>query len=120
MQEWMNIIVTLLAFAALWWRLTERTAAKSDIEELRSDMEEADEYLREIIDKLDERMEIGFNRHEARLDAGLEHLDTRISANSQAHHADIMEVIHKIDGVADDIRVEINERVPGKTDNSGG
>ena len=120
MQEWMKIIVTLLAFAAPWWRLTARTAAKSDIEELGSDMEEADEDLLEIIDKLDERMEIGFNRHEARLDAGLAHVDTKISANSLAHHADIMEVIHKIDGVADDIRVEINERVPGKTDNSGG
>ena len=83
-------------------------------------MEEADEDLLEIIDKLDERMEIGFNRHEARLDAGLAHVDTKISTNSLAHHADIMEVIHKLDGVADDFRVEIGDRVPGKTDNSGG
>lgn len=65
-------------------------------------------------------MEIGFNRHEARLDAGLEHLDTRISANSQGHHADIMEVYRKIDGVANEFRAEISERVPGKTDNSEG
>ena len=36
MQEWMNIIVTLIAFAVLWWRLTARTAGKSDTAELRA------------------------------------------------------------------------------------
>ena len=121
--EWMNIAVTLLAFAALWWGLTARVTAKSDMEVLRRDMDDTDEDLREIMDKLnerDDRMEIGFNRHEARLDAGLEHLDTKISANSQAHHADIMEVIHKIDDVANDLRAEIRDRMPGKTDKSEG
>ena len=121
--EWMNIAVTVLAFAALWWGLTARVTAKSDMEMLRRDIDDADENLREIMDKLnerDERMETGFNRHEARLDAGLEHLDTRISANSQSHHADIMEVIHKIDDVANDLHAEIRDRLPGKTDKSEG
>ena len=119
MQEWINTIVTLLAFATLWWRLTARTAGKSDIAELRSDVDGTEENLQAEINKLDESMESGFNRIDAKLDAGLAHLDTRISANSQAHHADIMEVVRRIDGVANEFRAEIGERVPGKTDKSG-
>ena len=43
MPEWINTIVTLLAFAAVWWRLAVRAAEKSHIEEPRSDMERAEE-----------------------------------------------------------------------------
>ncbi len=50
MLEWMNIAVTLLAFAALWWGLTARVTAKSDMEVLRRDLEDTDEDLREIMD----------------------------------------------------------------------
>jgi len=42
MAELINIIVTLLAFAAVWWRLTVRAAENSHIEEPRSDMERAE------------------------------------------------------------------------------
>lgn len=120
MQEWINTIVTLLAFAALWWRLTARTAGKSDIAELRIDVDGTEENLQAEINKLDESMESGFNRIDAKLGAGLAHLVTKISANSQAHHADIMEVTRKIDGVANEFRAEIGERVHGKIDKSGG
>lgn len=43
MPEWINIIVTLRAFAAVWWRLAVRAAQRSHIEESRSDIEEAEE-----------------------------------------------------------------------------
>ena len=49
------------------------------------------------------------------MDAGFTRLDEKIDANSQAHHTDIMQVINKIDGVANDLRAEIRERINGKT-----
>ncbi len=119
MQEWMNIIVTLLAFAALWWRLTARTAGKSDMAELGSDVDGTEENLQAEINKLDESMESGFNRIDAKLDAGLAHLDTRISANSQVHHADIMEVVRRIDGVANDFRPKSANEFPVRPTNPG-
>ena len=42
MPELINIIVTLLALAAVWWRLTVRAAENSDIEESGNDMEGAE------------------------------------------------------------------------------
>ena len=50
-----------------------------------------------------------------KMDAGFTRLDEKIDANSQAHHTDIMQVINKIDGVANDLRAEIRERINGKT-----
>ena len=45
MPEWINIIVTLLAFAAVWWRLAVRAAEKRDIVERRNEMNGAEEDL---------------------------------------------------------------------------
>ena len=42
MREWINITVTLLALAAVWWRRKVRAAENSDIEESGSDMEGAE------------------------------------------------------------------------------
>ncbi len=70
--------------------------------------------------KLNEKMEAGFTRLDEKIDAGLIRLDEKIDANSQAHHNDIMQVINKIDGVANDLRAEIRERVHGKVHDDEG
>lgn len=72
------------------------------------------------INKLNEKMEASFTRLDEKIDAGLIRLDEKIDANSQAHHNDIMQVINKIDGVANDLRAEIRERVRDKVHDDEG
>ena len=66
--------------------------------------------------RLDEKMDAGFTRLDEKMDAGFTRLDEKIDVNSRAHHRDIMQVMDKIDGVANDLRAEIRERTSGKTD----
>lgn len=118
MEEWLKIIVPLLGFVALWWKLTTSVATKKDISDLRADMNRGDDNLRAEINKLNEKMDAGFTRLDAKIDAGLARLDEKIDANSQAHHTDIMQVINKIDGVVNDLRAEIRERISRKSDSA--
>ena len=82
------------------------------MKELREDMRQ----LRSDILKLDEKMDAGFTRLDEKMDAGFTRLDEKIDANSRAHHRDIMQVIDKIDGVANDLRAEVRERTSVKAD----
>ena len=142
MEEWIKVFIpligSLVGIAALWWKLTTSMATKKDISELRADMHRADDSLRADmsklsnrldalydahhtgINKLNEKMEAGFTRLDEKIDAGLIRLDEKIDANSQAHHNDIMQVINKIDGVANDLRAEIRERVHDKVHDDEG
>ena len=130
-MEWIKIIVpsvipligVLIGIGALWWKITTSVATRAEMnraddrlqeqinlvavsiqavmKELREDMRQ----LRSDILKLDEKMDAGFTR-----------LDEKIDANSRAHHRDIMQVIDKIDGVANDLRAEVRERTSVKAD----
>ena len=47
-------------------------------------------------------------------------LDDRMDGLYDAHHTDIMKVLDKMDGVANDLRAEIRERIHGKADSVEG
>ena len=141
-MEWIEIIVpsiipligVLIGIGALWWKITTSVATRAEMnradhrlqeqinlvavsiqavmKELREDMRQ----LRSDILKLDEKMDAGFTRLDEKMDAGFTRLDEKIDANSQAHHRDIMQVIDKVDGVANDLRAEIRERISVKAD----
>ena len=141
-MEWIEIIVpsvipligVLIGIGALWWKITTSVATRAEMnraddrlqeqinlvavsiqavmKELREDMRQ----LRSDILKLDEKMDAGFTRLNEKMDAGFTRLDEKIDANSRAHHRDIMQVIDKIDGVANDLRAEVRERTSVKAD----
>ena len=130
-MEWIKIIVpsvipligVLIGIGALWWKITTSVATRAEmnraddklqeqinlvavsIQAVMKELREDIRQLRSDILKLDEKMDTGFTR-----------LNEKIDANSQAHHTDIMQVIDKIDGVANDLRAEMRERASGKTD----
>ena len=141
-MEWIKIIVpsvipligVLIGIGALWWKITTSVATRAEMnraddrlqeqinlvavsiqavmKELREDMRQ----FRSDILKLDEKMDAGFTRLNEKMDAGVTRLDEKIDANSRAHHRDIMQVIDKIDGVANDLRAEVRERTSVKAD----
>ena len=134
MEEWIKVIAPVIAplvgIAALWWKLATSMATKKDISELRADMYRADDKLNadmgnledrlftemsklnDRMDKLDDRMD--------KLDDRMDKLSDRMDGLYDAHHADIMKVLDKMDGVANDLRAEIRERIHGKADSVEG
>ena len=139
MEEWIRVfapvIAPLLGIAALWWKLTTSMATKKDISELRADMNRADDNLRADmrnlegrlradmsnledrlfaeISKLNDRMDRLDDRMD-RLDDRMDKFNDRMDGLYDAHHKDIMKVLDKMDGVVNDLRAEIRERIHGK------
>ena len=138
------VIAPLAAIAALWWKLTTSMATKKDISELRADMYRLDDKLRadmsnlegrlradmsnledrlfaeisklnDRMDRLDDRMDRLDDRMD-RLDDRMDKFNDRMDGLYDAHHKDIMKVLEKMDGVANDLRAEIRERIHGKAD----
>ena len=75
---------------------------------LRADMRNLEERLFAEISKLNGRMD----RHDDRMDK----LNIRMDRLYDALLTDIMKVLNKMDGVANDLREEIRERIHGKVD----
>ena len=139
------LIGVLIGIGALWWKITTSVATRAemnraddrlqeqinlvavsiqavmkelreDMRQLRSDILKLDEKMDAGFTRLDEKMDAGFTRLDEKMDAGFTRLDEKIDANSRAHHRDIMQVIDKIDGVANDLRAEVRERTSVKAD----
>ena len=111
MEEWIKVFIpligSLVGIAALWWKLTTTMATKQDILELRMDILRRQELRHATICRLDDRTAISI-------------LNNRLEAFKDIHHNDIMQVINKIDGVANDLRAEIRERVRDKVHDDEG
>ena len=139
------LIGVLIGIGALWWKITTSVATRAemnraddrlqeqinlvavsiqavmkelreDMRQFRSDILKLDEKMDAGFTRLDEKMDAGFTRLDEKMDAGFTRLDEKIDANSRAHHRDIMQVIDKIDGVANDLRAEVRERTSVKAD----
>ena len=141
MEEWIKIIAPVIAplvgIAALWWKLTTSMATKKDISELRSDMNRADDNLRADMGNLENRLRADMRNLEERLfteisklndrmdrfddrmdrfDDRMDKFNDRMDGLYDAHHTDIMKVLDKMDGMANDLRAEIRERIHDKAD----
>ena len=128
MEEWLKVFAPMLGslagIAALWWKVTTSVAAKTDIAELRDDMNRADENLQKQINQafnltLDVTKDIREDMRQMRSE--IQRLGDKIDANSQLVHADISKLNDKIDtnsqalhekigNVANDLRAEIRQR----------
>lgn len=138
MEEWLKVLTPMLGslagIAALWWKVTTSVATKTDIGELRDDMNRADENLQKQINQainltLDVTKDIREDMRQMRSE--IQRLGDKIDANSQLVHTDISklndkidaniatlndkidansQVLHeKIDSVANDLRAEIRQ-----------
>lgn len=130
MEEWIKVIAPVVApligIAALWWKLTTSMATKKDVSELRADMNRGDDNLRADMRNLEERLFTEMSKLNDRMDKfsdRMDRLDDRMDKFSDrmdglydAHHTDVMKVLDKMDGVANDLRAEIRERIHGKAD----
>jgi predicted nuclease with TOPRIM domain len=123
MEEWIKVIAPVIAplvgIAALWWKLATSMATKKDISELRADMYRADDKLHADMGNLEDRLFTEMSKLNDRmdkLDDRMDKLSDRMDGLYDAHHADIMKVLDKMDGVANDLRAEIRERIHGKAD----
>ncbi len=82
---------------------------------LRADMSKLEDRLFAEISKLNDRMDRLDDRMD-RLDDRMDKFNDRMDGLYDAHHKDIMKVLEKMDGVANDLRAEIRERIHGKAD----
>ena len=110
MEEWLEVFAPMLGslagIAALWWKVTTSVATKTDIAELRDDMNRADENLQKQINQavnstLDVTKDIREDTRQMRSE--IQRLADKIDANSQVLH-------ENIDNVANDLRAEIRQR----------
>ena len=92
-----------------------RTDMRHLEERLRADMRHLEERLLTEISKLNDRMNKLGDRMD-RLDDRMDKFSDRMDGLYDAHHTDIMKVLDKMDGVANDLRAEIRERIHGKAD----
>ena len=100
-----------------------RTEMTNLEERLRGEISSLEERLRGEINNLDDRHHVDMNKLSERVDELSERVDElsnrmdrlsdRMDGLYQAHQADIIMVLEKIDGVANDLRAEIRERIHG-------
>ena len=83
----------------------------AEISKLNDRMDRLDDRM----DRLDDRMDRLDDRMD-RLDDRMDKFNDRMDGLYDAHHKDIMKVLEKMDGVANDLRAEIRERIHGKAD----
>ena len=109
-EEWLKVFAPMLGslagIAALWWKVITSVATKTDIAELRDDMNRADENLQKQINQavnltLDVTKDIREDMRQMRSE--IQRLGDKIDTNSQVLH-------EKIDNVANDLRAEIRQR----------
>ena len=85
-------------------------------ERLRGEISSLEERLRGEINNLDDRHHVDMNKLSERVDElsnRMDRLSDRMDGLYQAHQADIIMVLEKIDSVANDLRAEIRERIHG-------
>ena len=82
---------------------------------LRADMRNLEERLFTEISKLNDRMD-RFDDRMGRFDDRMDKFNDRMDGLYDSHHTDIMKVLDKMDGVANDLRAEIRERIHDKAD----
>ena len=93
-----------------------RTEMTNLEERLRGEISSLEERLRGEINNLDDRHHVDMNKLSERVDElsnRMDRLSDRMDGLYQAHQADIIMVLEKIDGVANDLRAEIRERIHG-------
>lgn len=93
-----------------------RTEMTNLEERLRGEINRLEERLRGEINNLDDRHHADMNKLSERVDElsnRMDRLSDRMDGLYQAHQADIIMVLEKIDGVANDLRAEIRERIHG-------
>lgn len=103
---------------------------KKDVSDLRTDMNRADDNQRADMASLEKRLRADMqhleerlfteisklNNRMGRLDDRMDKLNHRMDGLYDALLTDIMKVLDKMDGVANDLRAEIRERIHGKAD----
>ena len=103
---------------------------KKDVSDLRTDMNRADDNQRADMVNLEKRLRADMrhleerlfteinklNNRMGRLDDRMDKLNHRMDGLYDALLTDIMKVLDKMDGVANDLRAEIRERIHGKAD----
>lgn len=97
----------------------DKHSNKEDVSDLRTDMNRADDNQRADMQRLEERLftEISkLNNRMDRLDDRMDKLNHRMDGLYDALLTDIMKVLDKMDGVANDLRAEIRERIHAKAD----
>ncbi len=93
-----------------------RTEMTNLEERLRGEISSLEERLRGEINNLDDRHHVDMNKLSERVDElsnRMDRLSDRMDGLYQAHQADIIMVLEKIDSVANDLRAEIRERIHG-------